>query len=345
MIDEVYNFNLNYVVETIKESRAQTVGLQFPDGFKRKAIGIAEEIEKRTDTRVLISANPCFGACDVDTWLSGAVDILFHFGHAEIPEIGAHVPNTIFIEAESRIDPIPVVEKAVFEIEAGVAATATATASAAAGSFVCSVGLVSTVQFVHTLPRVQRYLAEHGIRGVIKSGDSRIAHPGLVLGCNFSAVPDCDLHLYIGTGDFHALGVAIATKKQVIIADPVMCEVRRPDVDKVLRQRCAAIERSLGAQSFGILVSTRPGQCRKELAFDLRETGLAHGLDAHILIADMVTPEVLLPFSVDFFVNTACPRIAIDDAMRYPVPMLTPAEFAVAIGEMKWEDLVFDEIT
>ena len=122
MIDEVYNFNLNYVVETIKESRAQTVGLQFPDGFKRKAIGIAEEIEKRTDTRVLISANPCFGACDVDTWLSGAVDILFHFGHAEIPEIGAHVPNTIFIEAESRIDPVPVVEKAVFEIEAGVAA-------------------------------------------------------------------------------------------------------------------------------------------------------------------------------------------------------------------------------
>ena len=335
MIDEVYNFNLNYVVETIKESRAQIVGLQFPDGFKRKAIGIAEEIEKQTDARVLISANPCFGACDVDTWLSGIVDLLFHFGHAEIPEIGVQVPNTIFIEAESRIDPIPVVEKAVNEIEE---------LGSIKGGKGC-VGLVSTVQFVHTLPCVQRHLAEQGIRGVIKSGDSRIAHPGLVLGCNFSAVPDCDLHLYIGTGDFHALGVAIATKKQVIIADPVMCEVRKPNVDKVLRQRCAAIERSLGAQSFGILVSTRPGQCRKELASDLREIGRAHGLDAHILIADMVTPEVLLPFSVDFFVNTACPRIAIDDAMRYPVPMLTPAEFAVAIGEMKWEDLVFDEIT
>jgi 2-(3-amino-3-carboxypropyl)histidine synthase len=123
-----------------------------------------------------------------------------------------------------------------------------------------------------------------------------------------------------------------------------MNEIRKPDVDKVLRKRCAAIERSLDAQSFGILVSTKIGQCRKDLAFDLCEMAKAHGLDAHVLFADMITPEALAPFCVDAFVNTACPRIAIDNTAVFPVPVLTPIEFEVVVGVRKWEDLVFDEI-
>ncbi|MEA1945173.1 MAG: diphthamide biosynthesis enzyme Dph2 [Euryarchaeota archaeon] len=318
-----YNFNLDYVVDTIKKNRAKTVGLQFPDGFKRKAIAISKKIENHTDSRVIISANSCFGACDIDTRLLESVNLLFHFGHAEIPNI--KVNNVVFIELESDIDLLPVLKKAVEVISDHV-------------------GLVSTVQFVHKLYDVQRYLGEHGIHSIISNGDMRIAYPGLVLGCNFSAVPDCDEYLYIGTGDFHALGVSLATRKTVRIADPVINEIRRPDADKVLRQRCAAIERSLDAQSFGIIVSTKIGQCRKDLAYDLCCMAEDHGLDAHILMMDMVTPEMLLPFNLDVYVNTACPRIAIDNAALFPVPMLTPIEFEVVIGERKWEDLVFDEI-
>jgi len=123
------------------------------------------------------------------------------------------VENVIFIEAESSIDLLPVLTKAIDVVGDRV-------------------GLVSTAQFVHKLPGVKRYLADHGIQG----GDARIAHPGLVLGCNFSAVPDALEYLYIGTGDFHALGVSLATKKPVWIADPEMNEIRTPDVDKVLRE-------------------------------------------------------------------------------------------------------------
>jgi len=323
MIDDVYDFGLDHIIDTIIRRRAETVGLQFPDGFKQKAIKVSEEIEERTGSRVVISANSCFGACDIDTTLLKSVNLLFQFGHAEIPNIRAE--NVIFIEAESSIDLLPVLTKAIDVIGDRV-------------------GLVSTAQFVHKLPDVKRYLADHNIQGVISSGDARIAHPGLVLGCNFSAVPDAIEYLYIGTGDFHALGVSLATRKTVWIADPEMNEVRKPDVDKVLRKRCAAIERSLDAQSFGILVSTKIGQCRKDLAFELRCKAEEHGLDAHILFADMITPEALAPFRVDAFVNTACPRIAIDNTAVFPVPVLTPVEFEVVIGARKWEDLVFDEI-
>ena len=324
MIEE-YDFNLDHVTSVIKEKRARVVGLQFPDGFRREAIRISDEIERRGDVRCVISANSCFGACDVDIRLLESADIVFQFGHARIPNIT--VENAHFIEVTSLTPVLPVIRQATCVIGDRV-------------------GLVSTAQFVHTLADVRQYLAEHGITGVIHDGDGRIAHPGLVLGCNFSAAaPDCDEYLYIGTGDFHALGVALATKKTVWIADPVTEEVRMPDTDRMLRKRCAAIERSLDAQSFGVIVSTKIGQCRKELAFDLCAMADEHGLDAHILMMDMVTPDALHSFDLDAFVSTACPRIAIDGSAIFPAPVLTPVEFEVVVGERRWADLVFDEIS
>jgi len=62
MIDDVYDFGLDHIIDTIRRRRAETVGLQFPDGFKQKAIKVSEEIEERTGSRVIISANSCFGA-------------------------------------------------------------------------------------------------------------------------------------------------------------------------------------------------------------------------------------------------------------------------------------------
>lgn len=325
MPGDMYDFNLDYIADTIKQRRAGTVGLQFPSGFARLAIKISKKIREHTGSTVVISANSCFGACDIDCGLLESVDLLIQFGHAEIPNL--RVENVVAIEVESAIDLLPVMEQAIRVIGDRV-------------------GLLSTAQFVHRLPEVQRYLREHGISGVISRGDARIAHPGLVLGCNFSsAAPDCDEYLYIGTGDFHALGVALATHKTVWIADPAIDEIRKPDVDRVLRQRCAAIERALDAESVGIIISTKIGQFRGGLAFGLREIAEQHGLDAQILIADMVTPEALLPFDCDAFVSTACPRIAIDNTAIFRVPVLTPPEFEVAIGKRRWEDLVFDEIT
>jgi 2-(3-amino-3-carboxypropyl)histidine synthase len=66
------------------------------------------------------------------------------------------------------------------------------------------------------------------------------------------------------------------------------------------------------------------------------------GMKAYILTMDLVTPEQLINFKTDVIVNTACPRIAIDDAGRFPAPMLTPPEFEIVLGER--EELVFDEI-
>ncbi|MCK5659932.1 MAG: diphthamide synthesis protein, partial [Methanosarcinales archaeon] len=45
------------------------------------------------------------------------------------------------------------------------------------------------------------------------------------------------------------------------------------------------------------------------------------------------------------FVSTACPRVAVDDNLRYAKPMLTPIEFEILVGKRQWDEFVFDEIT
>ncbi len=42
------------------------------------------------------------------------------------------------------------------------------------------------------------------------------------------------------------------------------------------------------------------------------------------------------------YVNTACPRIALDDGELYAKPMLTPPEFLMALGELPLEPYRFD---
>ncbi|WP_319508514.1 diphthamide biosynthesis enzyme Dph2 [uncultured Methanolobus sp.] len=325
---EAFDFQLDYITSVIKDTGAKVIGLQFPEGFKRRSPGIASKIEEETGASVFISGNPCFGACDLDVALLEKVEILFHFGHAHLDD-NKLSQKVYFIETRSDVDVKDVVKLAVNELKG------------------YKIGLITTVQHVHKLEDVASILKEHGKECVVCAGDSKIAYPGQVLGCNFSAArkEECDEYLYIGSGQFHPLGVSLATKKRVLIADPFVNELRDADSSRILRQRSAAIAKSLDAEVFGIVVSTKPGQERMGLAEELKNMAKKHGKDAYIFTMDLVTPDQLLQFKVDAFVNTACPRLAIDEVGRFHSPMLTPMEFEIVLGEKQWEELVFDEIT
>jgi len=324
---EGFDFQLDRIIDIITRSGAEVVGLQFPEGFKRRGVKIASAIEESTAVRTVISANPCFGACDLDVVLINNVDILFHFGHAELDDTTLS-EKVYFIETRSDRDVVAVTKKALLKLHGKC------------------IGLLTTVQHVHKLGDVREILESNGKKCVIGRGDSKIAYPGQVLGCNFSAARagECDEYLYIGSGDFHPLGVSLATKKRVLIADPFTNEVREPDPSRVLRQRSAVIAKSLDASVFGILVSTKTGQNRMGLAVSLKELAKEHGKKAYILSMDLITPEQLLQFKVDAFVNTACPRLAVDEVGRFCAPVLTPQEFKIVLDECRWEELVFDEI-
>ncbi len=318
-----FDFDLERIIAIIKEKHFKTVGLQFPEGFKRQAFSISEMLEEETGAGILISGNPCFGACDIDTTLSGKVDVMFHFGHSKM----GNLKNVVFIETRSNVDVLPCVKTALPLLKTN------------------KIGLITTVQHIHKLEEISGFLLENGKKGIAGKGDLRVNYPGQVLGCNFTAAHiDCEEYLYIGSGIFHPLGVAIATGKRVVAADPYLNQAAEVSPEKFLRKRSGYIAKSMDAKVFGIIVSSKSGQNRIDLARKLAQIGKEHGKKTQIIMMDLVTPDQLLAFKVDAYVNTACPRITIDDAERFHVPVLTPQEFEIVLGERKWESLVMDEI-
>src|SRR3990172_6347495 len=156
---EQFDFDLERIFRIIKDRNCKKAGLQFPEGLKRQAVSMALEIEEKTGANVIISGNPCFGACDIDTILEKSVDILFHFGHAAISE---H-ENVVFVEARSNIDIIPAVRSALSLLRKK------------------NIGIITTVQHVHKLDEACLVLKQHGKECMIGKGDARVAYPGQVL--------------------------------------------------------------------------------------------------------------------------------------------------------------------
>jgi 2-(3-amino-3-carboxypropyl)histidine synthase len=64
----LYNMDLDKVIRKINSKNVRNVGLQFPEGLKMQAVTIAREIEEECDVNVIISGDPCFGACDVSDY-------------------------------------------------------------------------------------------------------------------------------------------------------------------------------------------------------------------------------------------------------------------------------------
>jgi 2-(3-amino-3-carboxypropyl)histidine synthase len=208
------------------------------------------------------------------------------------------------------------------------------------------VGVSTTVQHLHNLPDALAALAEQGIEGLLGSPEGRLKYPGQVLGCCYSSAVSLNVeeHLFIGTGSFHPLGLALATGRRVVAADPVTGAVSEIDPQPMLRRRFAKIARARESRRFAVLVSKKPGQRRMRLARQLKEAGEARGLEMVLVYLDVIEPDRLLNLGVEAAVCTACPRIALDDADRYSIPLLTPPEFEILLGERQWEEYEFDEM-
>ena len=77
-----YDLELDHVVEQIKSKGAKKVCIQLPDGLKQKADMIKEELELKTDARIIIWLGSCFGACDIPDGLEKlGLDLLVQWGH------------------------------------------------------------------------------------------------------------------------------------------------------------------------------------------------------------------------------------------------------------------------
>jgi 2-(3-amino-3-carboxypropyl)histidine synthase len=125
--------------------------------------------------------------------------------------------------------------------------------------------------------------------------------------------------------------------------DPLQ-NVMEPPIDRgaLVRRRQLTVATARDALRWGILVSSFAGQNRMPTALALQERARARGREAEILLFDRLDPRDLEGRALDAYVNTACPRIALDDGELYAKPILTPPEFLMALGELPLEPYRFD---
>jgi 2-(3-amino-3-carboxypropyl)histidine synthase len=210
-------------------------------------------------------------------------------------------------------------------------------------------GLVGSIQHLHLLEDFMHRLEEWGFEVEIPLGGDRLAFPGQVLGCNYSGdSPSIGHYLFLGSGDFHPIGLVLHTGKPLAMLNPYTGDASEMSfewVERILRQRFGLIMAVDEAISFGILIGEKPGQMRRNLAIRIKRLLEKHDRRGYMLALDHVSPDLIDFYPVDAFVNTACPRIAIDDSKRYSKPLITPYELEVALGENQWESgYQFDEI-
>ena len=323
-----FDFEIERLKEEITKRGAKRVLFQLPEGLKTKGPCLASIAEK-LGAVAIVSADPCYGACDLafQEAESLGADLLVHYGHSEItPQ--QRVP-TIYIEARTAISLKPAVKKALRLLKTWK-----------------NVGLVTTIQHIDMLGEARTMLLDAGKS--VEIGDAgRLKHAGQVMGCDYSnataVAKEVDAFLFVGGGRFHAIGVGLATSKPTVIADPY--EQRafsvEDEVQRVLKQRWASIREAEKAKNFGVLIGLKSGQKRIDEALKVKEKLEKKGKKATLLTMHEVTPETLMQFpSLEAFVNTACPRIALDDASKFRRPVLTINEALVIVGELTWEELL-----
>jgi 2-(3-amino-3-carboxypropyl)histidine synthase len=282
--------NVDEIAREIKKTGSNRVFVQIPEGLKKTATRLVSEIEK-SGSSAFLSAEPCYGACDLRTKEAEILgcDLIVHIGHSEFyRKIKTKIPVLYF----------PV------EIDADIKKTDFSRIPEK------KIGVITTIQHMEMMKDIKKMLRDSGKNPVVA---------GQVLGCwneNAKKIEkDVDAFLFVGSGEFHPTGLRA---KNIYVLDLEKHEIRKIDRTGLEKIRYANIFRAKSAKSFGILVSTKPGQFDIKNAENAKKLLERKGKKAFILIMDNINSQILEGIDVDAFINTACPRIA-EDKFAKPI--------------------------
>jgi len=332
MQEDIFELEEKRLQLEIRKRGAKRVLLQLPNGLKPDGLRLAAAIECAGATAI-ISGDPCYGACDIA--ISEAqdlkADLIVHYGHTMMLE-HTKVP-VIYFEARAKVPVKKVVEKAVELLKPWK-----------------RIGLVTTVQHIDSLDEAREMLSSAG-KDVYVGESCDALYPGQILGCNYlnakAIASDVEAFLFLGGGRFHPLGLALATMKPVVAADPFEGKAYSLDAyaRRVLMKRWAQIEEARKAEVYGVIIGLKPGQNRLEAAFEMRDALKREGKRAYLLALREITATSLSQFPfIEAYINTACPRISLDEPSIFPRPVLTLKEAYVMLGRIKWENLLEEGI-
>ncbi len=181
-------------------------------------------------------------------------------------------------------------------------------------------GLATTIQHAHLLKDAQKIIPNSVICGQ-------------VLGCDVSQAlrhNGVDAFLYIGSGRFHPLEIAMKTSKRVICANPLtneIAEITKEEVELRKKRVKGAYLKFLSSRKVGIIVTVKSGQYAMPLAEKFRKSELMKNKESFIFLCNTLSFNELENYpDIECWVNTACPRIATEGSDKLARPMVNLEE-------------------
>ncbi len=295
------------IFDEIKKRKPVSVALNGPDGILPKVQETATKIMKRFGIPAYVLADTTWGSCDLNSVGAKVLgsEVLFNIGHTISLE--TLEKNVVMVDAFDDITFDKIARKCI-DILKGK-----------------TISLVTDSQHLPQMDVVKEILIQGGINVKIGQGKGQL-NDGQVFGCEFYPVMETkdvvDANVFLGQSNFHAAGIALATKKLTYVLDPYFNEVREVTefAQKLQKKATLAIYKAADAKIFGIIVGLKEGQLSKTTALKFKKELEKEGKIVQLFALTDITNDRLMNLKgIDAFIQVACPRISTDNQFDKPV--------------------------
>jgi len=178
-----------------------------------------------------------------------------------------------------------------------------------------NLAIAYSIQYVSQAKEIKQILqSTHKITSFIQA-----------LGCSKPKFPkNTKAILLISDGKFHAISLAFESKLPVyILENNKLNKISSKDMENLKKRQKAAYMKFLNSDKIGIIVSTKPGQQRLGKALEFKnELKEKH---SYLFICNNIDVNEFENFGLNSWINTACPRLDMNDARVVNISLLTKA--------------------
>jgi len=294
------------IVDELKQVGAKRIFVQFPEGLRVRIQDISKDLE-RAGFETILCMERTYGACDIrdDEAKRLNCDTVLQVGHANYG-VKSSVP-VVYWDYLLDADPIPTLEKEFSKVE----------------NF-NNIGLITSVNFAHTIPVVKDYLESRGKKVFVAKTEK---YDGQILGCRVGAgkiiEKKVDAFLCITAGRFYGLGLLLNTEKPLLNLDLEKMKIYEINEEKnKIRKISEWYKAELKeARKVGLLITWKRGQIFGD-PFAVKTELEKKGKEVFLLAFDEVSQDKIEGLKLDFLISFACPRLASDDIDRFKIPIL-----------------------
>lgn len=193
------------------------------------------------------------------------------------------------------------------------------------------IALASSVQFVDSLISIKKLLEKNNKKVILIKG-KHSSFKGQILGCDVPEVKNIDAFLYIGDGLFHPIGIQLKNDVDVFCYNPLnkqFFKLNKEETEIIKKRKKGNLIRFYHSENIGILISTKPGQYNFVRAKRLENK--FPDKKFYYFIFDTLDFNELenFPF-IECYVNTACPRLGLDDLNKINKPIVNLEDIEIS---------------